>query len=202
MEFFKDNSKKCVRCWISSEPNIYDTQHPVLNRDCLKLFHLWIQALKQMKIFDHKGLTNLAGASQDPIARGYSYIVKTENYSAFKCCFQEVRIIKHRTHSPKEVVCLILLGSCSGKPFFNVPTHFEKKFSAAPRAPLSLLLSFLCPAKKGDASSAPVCLEQLWPCVVAPARAKYPPQWTCRAPDPLPYGYTGSVQHFRAGPDF
>lgn len=145
----------------SSEPNIYDTQHPLPNTDCLKLLHLWIQALKQMKIFDHRGLTNLTGASQDPIARGYSYIVKTEDYSAFKCCFQEVRIMKHRTHPPKEVVGLTLPGSCSGKPFCNVPTHLEKKFSAVPRAPVSLLLSFFCPGEKGDASSAPVCLEQL-----------------------------------------
>lgn len=104
----------------SSELNIYDTQQPLPNRLCLKLFYLWIQALKYMKIFDHKGLTSLTEASQDPIARGYSYIVKIENYSALKCCFQEVRIITHRTHSPKEVMGLLLADSFSGKAFFKV----------------------------------------------------------------------------------
>lgn len=100
-----------------------------------------------MKMFDHKGLTSLTGASQDPIARGYSYTVKTENYSALKYCFQEVRIIKHRTHSPKEVVGLLLPCSCSGKAFLKVkflPTS-RKKLSAVPRVPFSLLLSFFCP---------------------------------------------------------
>lgn len=117
-----------------------------------------------MKIFDHKGLTNLTGASQDPVARGYNYIVKTENYSALKCCFQEVRIIKHRTHPPQEVVGLILPGSRSGKAFFKVmflPVLRKKKLSSVPRAPLSQLLSFFCAGENGDASSAPVCLEQL-----------------------------------------
>lgn len=144
----------------SSEPNIYDTQQPLPNRVCLKLFHLWIQALKSMKIFDHKGLTSLTVASQDPVAGGYSYIVKIENYSALKCCFQEVRIITHRTHSPKEVVGLLLPGSFSGKAFFKVmflPTS-RKKLPAVPRAPFSLPLSLFCPGENGDAPTAPSVL--------------------------------------------
>lgn len=110
-----------------------------------------------MKIFDHKGLTSLTEASQDPVARGYSYIVKIENYSALKCCFQEVKIITHRTHSPKEVVGLLLPGSFSGKVFFKVmflPTS-RKKLPAVPRAPFSLPLSLFCPGENGDAPTAP-----------------------------------------------
>lgn len=186
----------------SSEPNIYDTQHPLPNRDCLKLFHLWIWALKQIKIFDHKGLTNLTGASQDPIARGYSYIVKTENYSAFKCCFQEVRIIKHRTHSPKEAVGLILPGSCSGKPFYNVPIHSEKNFLLCPEPhflgsfPYSALgRKEMLPLPQSAWNSCdPVWWHQPGPKIL--------PTETCSAPEPSPMDTPALCCTSGAAPDF
>lgn len=63
-----------------------------------------------MKIFDNTGFTSLTGASQDPIASGCSYIVKTENYSALKCCFQEVRLLNTElTHQKKITYCMAVV---------------------------------------------------------------------------------------------